>query len=72
MADDNKKEQCERDTRMRMDLDDRTSFGRPRPLVEPRPFSTDEDGRPVAMAADATPSRATPRQPFVLEEPKHQ
>jgi len=55
---------------MRMDEDGLRAYAKPRPLVESRPFCTDEHGQPLAMAADATVPRAGRQQPFVLEEPK--
>lgn len=69
--DDTNKEKPDKKSATRMDLDGWTGFVRPRPLIEPRPFRTDERGRPVAMVADAAvPKEATRREPFVLEEPK--
>ena len=70
MADDTDNEKRHGKSMMRMDLEGRTAFGRPRPLVEPRPYRTDERGRPVAMKVDSAPPRPTGRKPFPLEEPK--
>lgn len=53
-----------------MDMDGLRGFRAPRPLVEPRPFRTDERGRPVAMVADGDHAPKARSQPFLFQEPK--
>ncbi|MCP3915029.1 MAG: hypothetical protein GY711_05700 [bacterium] len=38
--------------------------------MEPRPFHTDEKGRPGAMIADGDACPKARPQPFLLEEPR--
>ncbi len=61
---------CSEKSMMRMDLDGRRGFEAPRPLMEPRPFHTDEKGRPGAMIADGDACPKARPQPFLLEEPR--
>ena len=55
---------------MRMDQEGLTGFSKPRPLVEPPPFHSDERGQLVATESDRDPDRPDRKQPYVLEEPK--
>ncbi len=70
MAEDAKDAKHDKQGLMRMDQEGKTPFSKPRPLVETRPFRTDERGRPAATAADSDLERAVRQQPFALVEPK--
>jgi hypothetical protein len=70
MAEDTMAEKHHRREMMRMDQEGLTAFSKPRPLIEPRPFPSNERGQLVATASDGDPNQAARKQPFVLEEPK--
>jgi hypothetical protein len=70
MAEDTKAVKHDKRTMMAMDEDGLTAFSKPRPLIEPRQFPSNERGQFVAAASDGDPDQAARKQPFVLEEPK--
>jgi hypothetical protein len=70
MAEDTKAAKHDKRAMMAMDQEGLTAFSKPRPLIEPRPFPSNERGQLVATASDGDPNQAARKQPFVLEEPK--
>ena len=70
MAEDTKAGKPDSRGMMRMDQEGLTAFSKPRPLIEPRPFHSNERGQLVATASDSDPDQTARKQPFVLEEPR--